>query len=188
MCVSRRRRLAILSECPLLASIRPACVGLACGMPSLVRFSTLGPRRKWHTERRDRSPRQARASFPSPPHFAVAQTSWPQPLSRRQCLPNSWIIKTQPKLALLLSTDPACGGHTGGHPTSESQVENEVCPGTCHRHVMSLRSWMLTGIRSVRVLVPTKQCALSVPSPPKVSMWTMVFSISRAYVLKQILS
>mmetsp|Transcript_43008 Transcript_43008/g.89720 ORF Transcript_43008/g.89720 Transcript_43008/m.89720 type:complete len:261 (-) Transcript_43008:20-802(-) len=24
----------------------------------------------------------------------------------------------------------ACGGHTGGHPTSESQVENEVCPGT----------------------------------------------------------
>ena len=186
MCVSRRRRLAILSECPLLASIRPACVGLACGMPSLVRFSTLGPRRKWHTERRDRSPRQARASFPSPPHFAVAQTSWPQPLSRRQCLPNSWIIKTQPKLALLLSTDPACvievvrqvpwlcsaisRGHTGGHPTSELQVENEVCPGTCHRHVMSLRSWMLTGIRSVRVLVPTKQCALSVPSPPKVSM------------------
>ena len=57
-----------------------------------------------------RGPRQARASFPSPPHFAVAQTSWPQPLSRRQCLPNSWIIKTQPKLALLLSTDPACGG------------------------------------------------------------------------------
>lgn len=28
---------------------------------------------------------------------------------------------------------------------------------------------------------------VQVPSPPKVSMWTMVFSISRAYVLKQIM-